>query len=108
MGIEEVEGRKTYLIEATPAGEKISESLFFDIDLGFLLRRDTKVADDNGGYRVETQYYDDYREVGGIKVAFGKRIVQDKIVIIFKDSEVKNNLAMDDAIFKPPAKVQID
>ena len=108
MGIEVVEGKKTYLIEATPAGEKIPESLFFDIDSGFLIRRDTKVADDKGGYRVETQYYDDYREVDGIKVAFGQRIVQDKIVIVRKHTEVKHDLAMDDAIFKPPAKVQND
>lgn len=106
IGIEVVEGKKTYLIEATSAGEKIPESLFFDIDTGFLIRRDTKVEDEKGGYRVESQFYDDYREVGGIKVSFGQRIVQDTIVIIRKHTEVKNNLAMDDAIFSPPSKVQ--
>ena len=107
IGIEVVEGEKTYLIEAVPAGEKISESLFFNINTGLLVRRDTKDGDGKDGYRVESQYYDDYREVDGIKVSFGQRIVQDKIVIVLKHNELKNNLKMDDRIFSPPAKIPI-
>jgi hypothetical protein len=102
-GIEDVEGAKTYVIEATPAGEKLPERLYFSVSTGLLVRRDTSSEDSEGKKATDIQYYDDYREVDGIKVAFGLRIVQGNITIVTKHSVFKNNITMDDAIFKLPS-----
>lgn len=102
-GIEEVEGEKAYVVEALPVDEKLPERLYFNIGSGLLVRRDTSEADGEGKKTTGIQYYDDYREVDGIKVAFGQRIIQGDVTIVTKHTEFKNNLVMDDAIFNLPA-----
>ncbi len=101
IGIKEVEGAKAYLIEATPAGEKFPERLYFDVRTGFLLLRDTGHEDSEGKKTEDLVYYYDYGEVDGVKVAFRLRMVQGDTTILAKVTNVKNNLPMDDAIFRP-------
>jgi hypothetical protein len=102
-GIEEVEGAKAYVVEATPAGEELPERLYFNVHTGLLVLRDTSHEDSDGKKVPDMLYYDDYREVDGIKVAFSLRIVQGNITVMTKQTEVKNNFAMDDLIFNLPA-----
>jgi hypothetical protein len=101
IGIKEVEGAKAYLIEATPAGEKFPEWLYFDVRTGFLLLRDTGHEDGEGKRTVDLVYSYDYGEVDGIKLPFRLRILQGDTTILAKLTNVKNNLPMDDAIFSP-------
>jgi hypothetical protein len=103
VGIEEVEGAKAYVVEATPAGERLLERLYFNVSTGILVRRDTSSEDSESKKTSDIQYYDDYRAVGGIKVAFGQRIVKGNVTIVTKHTEVKNNIAMDDAMFNLPS-----
>jgi hypothetical protein len=101
--VEDIDGEKAYVVEAIPVGEKLPELLYFNVRNGLLVRRDTSSVDNVGKKTTDIQYYDDYREVDGIKVAFSQRIIQSGIVILSKHTEVKNNITIDDAMFNPPA-----
>jgi carboxyl-terminal processing protease len=80
-GREEVGGAEALLVEATTA-EGATVRLYFDARTGLLVRRDQT-------------YYEDFREVDGLRLPF--RVRDDLSVITF--SEVKHNLTLDDARF---------
>ena len=80
-GSEEVAGAEALLVEATTA-EGATVRLYFDTRTGLLVRRDQT-------------YFEDFREVDGLKLPF--RVRDDLSVITF--SEVKHNLTLDDARF---------
>ncbi|HJU54181.1 MAG TPA: hypothetical protein VJ715_06405 [Pyrinomonadaceae bacterium] len=101
-GIEEVEGAQAYVVEATRFGEKLPEKLYFNVRSGILVRRDTSSENSKGKITTDIQYYDDYREIDGIKLAYGQRAIQSDMTIVMKHTEVKNNLAISDAIFNLP------
>lgn len=101
-GIEEVEGAQAYVVEATPVGEKLPEKLYFNVRSGILVRRDTSSEKSEGKITTGIQYYDDYREIDGIKLAYGQRIIESDMTIVTKHMEVKNNLAISDVIFNKP------
>jgi carboxyl-terminal processing protease len=80
-GTEETGGARLYVVEAeTAAG--LPATLYFDAKTGLLVRRD----------RV---YFEDYREVDGIKLPF---TVRDDFSVV-RLTEVKHNLPIDDARF---------
>lgn len=80
-GKEEVGGAEAHVVEAmTRSGRRTT--LYFDAQTGLLVRRDKT-------------YFEDFREVDGIKLPF--RIRDDFAVITY--SEVKHNAAIEDARF---------
>ncbi|HVG29141.1 MAG TPA: S41 family peptidase [Pyrinomonadaceae bacterium] len=80
-GTEQVGGAEAYVVEATPA-RGLPTTLYFDASTGLLLRRDSV-------------YYEDYREVDGVKLPFVTRTGTATIRL----REVKHNVAVDDAAF---------
>jgi hypothetical protein len=80
-GKEEVGGAEALLVEATTA-EGATVRLYFDARTGLLVRRDQT-------------YFEDFREVDGLKLPF--RIRDDFSVITF--GEIRHNLTLDDARF---------
>jgi hypothetical protein len=103
LGIEEVEGVKAYVVQAAWVSGRHPQKFFFDIKTGLLILRDDGYVGEDGVKKVSLMYYSDYRQVGGVKLACGLRIVQDDIVLITKYLEVKHNIAIPDAIFNLPA-----
>lgn len=80
-GTEEVAGSEAHVVEAsTRSGARTT--LYFDARTGLLVRRDKT-------------YFEDFREVDGVKLPF--RVRDDFAVITY--SEVKHNAAVDDARF---------
>ncbi|MFL6255680.1 MAG: S41 family peptidase [Pyrinomonadaceae bacterium] len=80
-GTEEVAGSEAHVVEAsTRSGARTM--LYFDTRTGLLVRRDKT-------------YFEDFREVDGMKLPF--RVRDDFAVITY--SEVKHNAAVDDARF---------
>jgi carboxyl-terminal processing protease len=80
-GKEDVGGAEAYVVEATPVAGSPSK-LYFDARTGLLVRRDAT-------------YFEDYREVDGVKLPF--RVRDDFSVITLTD--VKHNLPLDDTRF---------
>ncbi|MEP7305821.1 MAG: photosynthetic reaction center cytochrome c subunit family protein [Acidobacteriota bacterium] len=72
-GTAKVRDRDAYLIVGYPDGD-LPEQLFFDTQTGLLLRRGTATATALGEYAVQTDY-DDYREVGGVKIPYLVRTI---------------------------------
>lgn len=80
-GTEEVAGSEAHVVEATN-GSGARTTLYFDARTGLLVRRDKT-------------YFEDFREVDGVKLPF--RVRDDFAVITY--SEVKHNAAVEDARF---------
>jgi hypothetical protein len=104
VGTANVNGEDAYVVEATPAGESIPEKLYFGMKSKLLLRRDVSHGAGAGDSSSVT-IYSDYRQVGEVKVAFAVRnIGGGKNIFVYKMTEEKNNVAVDDALFTLPAK----
>jgi hypothetical protein len=99
IGQMKVGEHSAYCIEATPS-EGSSEKWFFDAQTGLLIRRDF-ISESAASDKIPTEiYFEDYREVDGIKLPFTMRQPADKYT--FKVNEVKHNVPIEDAKFKSP------
>ena len=92
--------RQVYLVEGVPRSGA-AENLYFDVESGLLVRRDVPRRTSKGVVVTEV-YFSDWRDVDGVKVPFKitQAIQNTKFVITFED--VKQNVAVDDAIFVRP------
>ncbi len=99
-GTAKVGDREAYVMQATPP-EGFAETFYFDAETGLLLKRDYKLEAPEGLLSFET-FYDDYRDVDGIKLPFALRRVGPDNVLILKFTEIKQNVELDDAKFAKP------
>ncbi len=96
-----VKDRDAYLVEAVPV-EGPPEKMYFDAENGLLLRVDAERESPQGTAQVEV-YFENYKEVDGVKIPFGIRQVMPGMEILIKFDEVKNNVEIEDAKFVKPA-----
>ncbi|HEV2666838.1 MAG TPA: hypothetical protein VG324_18105 [Blastocatellia bacterium] len=109
-GKERVGDREAYVIEATPA-EGDTEKMYFDVQTGLLIRRDGTIeAPKDGRIPVESlikipveSYFEDYREIDGVKLPFTVRHSLPGVRTIIKFKEIKHNTPIEDAKFNKPA-----
>ena len=99
-GIEKVGASDAYVVLATPDGLD-PETFYFDTKSGLLLRSDSTIASPQGKLNGKT-FYEDYRDVDGIKMPFKTRTVLPQFEIVSTLTEVKNGVAIDDKIFNKP------
>jgi len=99
-GTAKVGDREAYVMEATPP-EGFAETFYFDTATGLLLKRDYKLDSPEGALSFET-FYDDYREVDGIQTPYTLRRVGPDNVLILRFTEIKQNVALEDAKFAKP------
>jgi outer membrane lipoprotein-sorting protein len=95
-GKDKIAGREVSIIEAIPESGN-SEKLYFDAETGLLSRRDVVY-----GRTPVQHYYEDYRVVDGIKLPFVLRS-EGPVRLITRLTEIKHNVAIEDAKFKSPA-----
>lgn len=96
-----VSGTEVYVLEATPA-EGSAERWYFDASTGLLVRLDVEREGTQGKIPVEI-YFEDYREVDGLRIPFTIRQVTPAFSLIFKTEEVKHNVAIESGKFAKPA-----
>ena len=95
-----MDGREIFMLEGSPdsPGESIVDRLYFDARTGLLLRLNHKIE---GWKHVFEDYFEDYRDVDGVKIPFiRRRTSPDRYVV--KVIEVSNDVPIDDAEFDPP------
>ncbi|HUL74223.1 MAG TPA: hypothetical protein VLT86_14035 [Vicinamibacterales bacterium] len=97
---EKVGTRDAFLVEAVPA-DGAAARLDFDAESGLLLRQVATRQTSQGPLEVEVTF-DDYREVDGVKRAFTIRQATAMFTAMIQLTEVKQNVPIDDAIFKIP------
>jgi Photosynthetic reaction centre cytochrome C subunit len=68
-----VRERDAYLVVGFPEGD-LPEQLYFDTQTGLLVRKATATPTAFGDYALQTDY-DDYRDVGGVKVPYLVRTI---------------------------------
>jgi hypothetical protein len=100
-GKEKIGDRETYVILATPA-EGAPVKMYFDTQTGLMARTATDLETPQGQFHIEVTR-DDYREVDGVKIAFMLRQESSMGSAVIKLTEVKHNIAIDDAKFNKPS-----
>ncbi len=100
-GKEKVGGAETIVVEATPA-EGSPEKYYFDAATGLLLRHDTERESPQGKMAIETTF-EDYRAVDGVQVFHTMKQNTPAFAVTIKLTEVKHNVAIEDAKFAKPA-----
>jgi zinc protease len=99
-GQETVGGRPTWVLLATPA-EGSATHMYFDAESGLMVRQSGTRDTAQGPIDVDV-FIEDYRDVDGIKQPFTVRQVTSMFTLVVRMSEIKHNVALDDAIFKRP------
>jgi len=99
-GRERLDGREFYVILGTRPDDKI-ERLYFDVQTGLLTRRSTETPTYFGALPTTTDY-DDYRQVGKVRLPFLVRKVRAGTTLVQTISEYRLNIKVDDAKFKKP------
>lgn len=99
-GTEKVGDKETYVVVATPNG-LAPETFYFDVKSGLLVRSDMTVVSPEGKITTQT-FYDDYREVDGVKTAYKMRAVLPQFEIITIITEIKNDVKVEDSLFAKP------
>lgn len=94
---EKIGDREAYVVDAVTTDE-VTEVLYFDVDSGLLMRRDVTVQ----GTMLQA-YFEDYREVDGVKLPFTTRRTRGDFTFTTKFDEVKHNVTIEDARFDKPA-----
>jgi hypothetical protein len=99
-GIEKIGADDAYVVVATP--DKLpAETFYFDAKSGLLVRQDTTTISPEGNTPSKT-FFEDYRDVDGVKISFKSRTILPQFEIITALTEVKNNVAVEDGKFTKP------
>ena len=99
-GMEKVGDKDTYVVVATPNG-LAPETFYFDVKSGLLVRADMTIVSPEGKIPAKT-FYEDYREVDGIKLPFKSRVVLPQYEAISTITEVKHGIKIEDNMFSKP------
>ncbi len=101
--MEKIGDRDTYRVVGTRKdGFLVLDRLNFDAQTGLLLRSYTTMQSVIGSFPEET-FYEDYRDVSGVKVAFTNRVVSAEGNRVYKWAQVDANAAVEDAKFMKPS-----
>ncbi len=98
---DKVGDRETYVIEAVPRDGK-PDTIYFDAQTGLLIRLDGVIEGEKGKPAPTEIYFEDYREVDGVKLPFTTRQSGPGYNITIKLYEIKHNVPIDDTKFKKP------
>jgi len=104
LGLEKMGDKDAYVIDVT-SGPKTIKKYFFDAQTGLLLRI-TTIRQAILLPLPEQTEFEDYRDVGGVKLPFTMRTsdVDAFSAATRKFTDVRLNVAVDDSVFKMPPK----
>jgi zinc protease len=100
-GKETIGSSETYVVVATP-NEGGPEKLYFDIATGLLVRQDAERETGQGKMATE-EYFEEYKDVGGVKLPHLVKITSPMFAIKVKLTDVKTNVEIDEAKFNKPS-----
>jgi zinc protease len=102
-GRTKVDESEAYIVEAT-SPDGATEKLYFDVRSGLLLRRDFERVNIDDGIVLYEVDYDDYKDVDGLKLPSTIRRKTPDYTLTYRFTEIKHNVAIDDAKFSKPEK----
>jgi hypothetical protein len=116
-GTDRLEDRDVYVVEAMLAGSPNPRRFYFDVVSGLLLRLDIippalanmslaqqAAVSSNSEKPFQQTYYEDYRDVDGVKAPFRVRTITPRAdsMNVFTYSEIKHNVKIDESKFEKP------
>ena len=101
IGKEKVGNNDAYVIKAVPS-VGLPETFYFDTTTGLLVRKDIVAISLMGETPTQT-FFEDYREVGGVRIPFTVRQVTPALTCVTTLRDIKVNVAIDDARFAKPS-----
>jgi zinc protease len=99
-GIEKIGDKEVYVVEGTAEGVP-SETWYFDVKSGLMLRSDVTSISPEGQQKISA-YLEEIRPVDGVMVPFRIRTQTPQFQIVITFTEVKHNVPIDDAKFAKP------
>ncbi|HEV7966082.1 MAG TPA: photosynthetic reaction center cytochrome c subunit family protein [Candidatus Acidoferrales bacterium] len=100
--MEKIGDRDTYRVVGTRKdGFPVIDRMNFDAQTGLLVRSYTTMQSVIGSFPEDT-FYEDYRDVSGVKIAFAMRVVSAEGNRTYKWSRVDANTPVEDAKFSKP------
>jgi len=99
-GTEKIGANEAYVVVGTPDNLP-SETFYFDVKSGMLLRYDSTAISPEGKTLTKT-FFEDMREVDGVKIPFKVRSVLPQLEFSITATEVKHNIAVEDSKFAKP------
>jgi photosynthetic reaction center cytochrome c subunit len=101
-GTEKIDGHNVYVVMAWwPAGG--ADRICFDAQSGLLLRISHRIESPLGSLPLQTDF-DDYRDVGGLKIPFKVRVSRMDGPTTYAWQQMDANVPVDDARFEKPAE----
>ncbi len=101
--VEKIGDRDTYRVVGTrKEGFPVIDRINFDAQTGLLVRSYTTMQSVIGSFPEDT-FYEDYRDVSGVKVPFTMRVVSAEGNRTYKWAQVDANAPIEDAKFTKPA-----
>jgi photosynthetic reaction center cytochrome c subunit len=100
--IAKIDGHDAYRIIASRAGAT-SDQYYFDAQSELLLRVSTEIDSPLGAIPQDT-YYEDYRDVTGVKVPFLIRVIRPDGATIYKWEQIQANIPVEDSRFEKPTE----
>jgi len=99
-GIEKVGDKEAYVVVGTPAGLD-AQTFYFDKETGLLLREDATMISPEGKMPTKV-FFDDYREVDGVKIPHKIRTILPQFEVVVTATEVKNGVKIEESLFSKP------
>lgn len=99
-GTEKIGASDAYVIVATPDNLP-PETFYFDAQSGLLVRQDATLITPEGKTPTKS-FFEDVREVDGVKIPFRVRTMLPQFEVVVTTTEVKHNVAVEDAMFDKP------
>jgi len=102
-GIETVDERRAYVVEAEPPEGGNPDRIYFDARTGLPLRVITQHHNFDGSVEDFREDFDDYRTVDGVKVPFAIEQSDAQVAFRIQIDEVRDNVELKDSEFAKPA-----
>jgi hypothetical protein len=83
-----------------PGGKAVT--FYFDAEMGVRIAEDSEAPDASGNVEKSSEYFEDFRSVGGIKIPYQIRVAAPSVNLVIHIQEAKPNVPVDDAIFAKP------
>ncbi len=99
-GIEKVGASDAYVVSAT-RGDLPTETFYFDTKSGLMIRQDSTLTTPEGATPTKV-FFEDFHDVDGVKIAFKSRATLPQFNVITTYTEIKQNVAIEDAKFAKP------
>ncbi len=100
VGQQNVGGRPAYEIDTDP-GDGTLRRMYFDVETGLMARGDEEL-DTARGRESTLSYFEDYRDVQGVKHPFTIRQIQGDTTATIHLTQIIANQPVDDAVFAKP------